>query len=85
MTSCNRRSIRVDLDRNTVVLADGHELLYDVLVIATGATLTLNETEGLTGEGWNEKVFTFYDLPGAVALAGALEKFEGGRLVVKRC
>ncbi len=73
---------RVDLDRNTVVLADGAELPYDVLVVATGATLTLNETEGLTGEGWNEKVFTFYDLPGAVALHSALEKFDGGRVVV---
>lgn len=73
---------RVDLDRDTVVLADGSELPYDVLVVATGATLTLNETEGLTGEGWNKTVFTFYDLPGAVGLARALERFEGGRLVV---
>ena len=73
---------RVDLDRNTVLLADGRELPYDVLIVATGATLTLGETEGLNGEGWNESVFTFYDLPGAVALAGALEKFQGGRLVV---
>ena len=73
---------RVDLDRNTVVLADGSELPYDVLVVATGATLTLSETEGLSGEGWNKKVFTFYDLPGAVALARALERFERGRLVV---
>ena len=31
------------------------------------------ETEGLTGPGWNEKVFTFYDLPGATALHQALE------------
>jgi sulfide:quinone oxidoreductase len=29
-----------------------------------------------------EKVFTFYSLEGAVALHGALERFEGGRLVV---
>ena len=73
---------RVDLGRDTVVLADGSELAYDVLVVATGATLTLAETEGLGGPGWNEKVFTFYDLQGATALAEALDGFEGGRVVV---
>jgi sulfide:quinone oxidoreductase len=53
-----------------------------VLVVATGATLLPDETEGLTGPGWMERVFTFYDLDGATALATALERFEGGRLVV---
>ena len=32
--------------------------------------------------GWNERVFTFYDAEGAEALRGALERFDGGRLVV---
>jgi sulfide:quinone oxidoreductase len=73
---------RVDLDRDTVVLEDGRELPYDVLVIATGVGLALDETEGLTGPGWNEKVFTFYDLAGATALESALAEFEGGKLVV---
>ena len=40
------------------------------------------ETEGLTGPGWMEKVFTFYSLEGAAALAAALAAFDGGRLVV---
>ena len=73
---------RVDLERDTVVLADGAELPYDVLVVATGSRLALDETEGLTGPGWNEKVFTFYDLAGATALEEALAGFEGGRLLV---
>jgi sulfide:quinone oxidoreductase len=73
---------RVDLERDTVVLADGAELPYDVLVIATGVGLAPEETEGLTGAGWNEKVFTFYDLAGATALETALAEFEGGKLVV---
>ena len=73
---------RVDLDRDTVVLDGGRELSYDLLVIATGAQLAMDETEGLTGAGWNEKVFTFYDLAGATALADALARFEGGRLLV---
>jgi sulfide:quinone oxidoreductase len=73
---------RVDLDANLVHLADGVSMGYDVLVVATGARLLPEETEGLTGPGWMERVFTFYDLPGATALAEALHSFEAGRLVV---
>ncbi len=73
---------RVDKDRDTVVLADGRELGYDLLVIASGSTLALDETEGLTGAGWNERVFTFYDIVGATGLEAALSEFEGGKLVV---
>jgi sulfide:quinone oxidoreductase len=73
---------RVALDSNCVHLADGTELEYDALVIATGARLQPEETEGLTGAGWKERVFTFYDLPGAAALRRALDDFDGGRLVV---
>ena len=73
---------RVDIRADTVYLRGGRELAYDVLVIATGAVLAFDETEGLTGPGWNEKVFTFYDLAGATSLAAALENFEGGKLVV---
>jgi sulfide:quinone oxidoreductase len=73
---------RVDIDDDRVFLADGTALPYDVLVIATGAILTPQETEGLTGPGWQERVFTFYTLSGATALRHALARFDGGRLVV---
>ncbi len=73
---------RVEPDRDRVLLVDGGELGYDVLVVATGAVLLPEETEGLTGPGWGERVFTFYDLPGARALHTALEAFDGGRVVV---
>ena len=73
---------RVDVDADIVHLEDGTELGYDVLVIATGSILVEEETEGLTGPGWMEKVFTFYDVAGAAALHDALEVFDGGRLVV---
>lgn len=73
---------RVDIDRRRVHLEDGVVLGYDVLVVASGARLLPEETEGLTGPGGMERVFTFYDLPGAVALEKALEDFDGGRLVV---
>jgi sulfide:quinone oxidoreductase len=72
----------VELTGNRVHLSDGTVLAYDVLVVATGARLVPEETEGLTGPGWMEKVFTFYDPEGAAALAGALATFDGGRFVV---
>jgi len=72
----------VDIDADRVHLDDGTMLAYDVLVVATGATLQPAETDGLTGPGWQRRVCTFYDLPGALALADALHEFDGGRLVV---
>jgi sulfide:quinone oxidoreductase len=72
----------VDLDADAVRLGDGTTLPYDVLVVASGARLLPEETEGLTGPGWLERIFTFYDLEGAVALRDALARFEGGRVVV---
>jgi sulfide:quinone oxidoreductase len=73
---------RVDLAAATVHLADGPPVEYDTLLVATGAELAADETEGLTGPGWGERVFTFYDLAGAQGLAAALAQFRGGRLVV---
>jgi sulfide:quinone oxidoreductase len=72
----------VDIEANAVALADGTVLDYDVLLVATGAVLLPDETEGLTGPGWRENVHTFYDMEGATALAGALDDFEGGHLVI---
>src|SRR6266705_1690918 len=69
-------------ERDELLLDDGTVLPYDVLVVATGVRLQPEETEGLTGPGWNERVFTFYSPEGAEALHVALERFEGGRLVV---
>lgn len=72
----------VETSANTVHLEDGSELTYDVLVVATGAHLLPAETDGLTGPGWREKVFSFYSLPDAIALRDALRTLRHGRLVV---
>ena len=72
----------VSTDHDRVSLDDGTVLPYDVLVVASGVRLQPEETEGMTGPGWNERVFTFYDLPGATALQQVLRRFDGGRLVV---
>ncbi len=70
------------LERNEVLLEDGTVLPYDALVVASGARLQPEETTGLTGPGWNERVFTFYTPDGADQLQRALANFDGGRLVV---
>ncbi len=73
---------RVEIESDEVHLEDGTVLPYDALIVATGSRLLPEETEGLAGPGWMEKVFTFYTLEGASALAGHLARFDGGRLVV---
>ena len=72
----------VDIEADTVTLQNGTTLEYDVLLIATGARLLPEETEGLTGPGWHETVHTFYDMEGATALAEALDDFESGHIVI---
>ena len=72
----------VDLAAAAVHLRDGTKLEYDVLVVASGAALLPEETEGLTGPGWGERVFTFYTIEGATGLRDALRTFDRGRLVV---
>lgn len=79
---------RFDLDEAEihVVHRDDRHVYQPCLVFGSfglaGVRLQPEETEGLSGPGWNERVFTFYDPEGAAALHGALERFAGGRLVV---
>jgi sulfide:quinone oxidoreductase len=73
---------RIETAEDKIYLNGGETIPYDVLVIATGASLLPEETEGLTGPGWQERVFTFYTLEGAIALRDALRSFDGGRLVI---
>ena len=74
--------VGVDADARTVQLGNGDALRYDQLIIATGTHPNADETPGLAGPEYGLSVHDFYTLEGAVALAGALEEFAGGRLVV---
>ena len=73
---------RVETAGHRVHLVGGESIAYDVLVVASGASLLPDETEGLTGPGWGERIFTFYELESATALREALRSFDRGRLVV---
>ena len=69
---------RVDAHAKTVHLADGRELDYDTLVIATGVEPRPDLTPGADADD----VHHFYDLPRSIALTEAFKEFRGGRLVV---
>jgi sulfide:quinone oxidoreductase len=73
---------RIAPDENRVYLEAGTPIDYDLLIVATGTRIAPEETEGLTGAGWREKMFDFYSLDGAVALRNALAEWNGGRLVI---
>ncbi|MDP4199841.1 MAG: FAD/NAD(P)-binding oxidoreductase [Bacteroidota bacterium] len=73
---------RIDPRTNSVMLASGTTLNYDILIIATGAKTAPEQTEGLTGSDWRKRIFDFYTFEGATALHAALENWNGGRLVV---
>ena len=73
---------RVEPAAHRVHLASGVTLDYDVLIVATGTRIAPEETEGLTGPGWQERIFDFYTLDGATKLRDALARFDGGRLVI---
>jgi len=73
---------RVNADGNSVRLTDGRELGYDFLVIATGVSPRPDQTPGMLGPLWGTRIFDFFTLDGATALARALDAFDGGRLVV---
>ncbi len=72
----------LDTDRQTVSFRDHPDVTYDQLVIATGTHPRPDQTPGLTGPEYGGSIHDFYTLEGAVALASALEGFEGGKLVV---
>lgn len=74
---------RVEPEANTVHLASGRTLTYDYLIVASGTRPVPSMVEGMAEElERGEKVFQFYTLDGAAELHDALEKFEGGKLLV---
>ncbi len=68
---------RVDVDANVAVLADGRALLYDFLVLATGARIVPEEIDH-----FDEEAHHFYTAEAAERLRQALDTFRGGRIVI---
>ena len=73
---------RILPSENKILLEGNDELAYDVLIIATGAKIAPEETEGMKGSEWQKSVFDFYTFEGALALRNKLRDWQGGKLVV---
>jgi len=73
---------QVEPATNEVVLTDGRRLPYDQLVIATGMTPRPDQTPGLDSDEYGVTVHDFYTLEGATNLHHALDRFEGGKILV---
>lgn len=67
---------------NTVALANQKVLNYDYLIIATGTRLAPEETPGMKEKLWQNGIYDFYTLEGALQLAKKFANWEGGKLVM---
>lgn len=72
----------IDAKNNKVLLDNKKEIPYDILIVASGCDICPSETPGLESELWQKSIYDFYTFDGACKLAGALENFKEGRLVV---
>ena len=82
VTLLKRKIERIVPTENKIQLKDGAELNYDILIVATGAKIAPEETEGMGGEEWQKSVFDFYTFEGALALSNKFRDWEGGKMVV---
>ena len=73
---------RIDKDSDTVLLENGEQLKYDILIVATGTKTAPEEVAGMLGDYWYKTVFDFYTFEGALALRDKLKDLKGGKLVV---
>jgi len=76
--------LRIDAQKKTVETSVT-TLHYDFLVSSLGCRVAPEEIEGLAEPMGKDGVHTFYTLEGAVAMRGALERMQEGRLVIDVC
>ncbi|MGA1539749.1 MAG: type III sulfide quinone reductase, selenoprotein subtype [Chthoniobacterales bacterium] len=76
---------RIDTETNRVLLPDGTEMPYDILIIATGVHPAPDQVEGMVNGDWRKNVHEFYTFEGAQALTERMKSWQGGKLVVHIC
>ena len=54
-----RKIDRIDKDTDTVLLENGEQLKYDILIVATGNKTAPGEVEGMLGDYWYKTVLIF--------------------------
>lgn len=70
----------IDRDARAVMLANGEEMPYDRLIVAAGLEVQPALVPGLAEHGLD-----LYSLRGATRIAAALERFNGGHIVIAVC
>lgn len=73
---------RIVAEQNYVKMADGEQINYDIMIIATGAKIAPEEVAGMQESEWQKSIFDFYTFEGALALRNKLRNWEGGKLLV---
>lgn len=73
---------KVEPAENKVILKNGRVLSYDYLIIATGAKVMPQETEGMIDGLWYKKIFDFYTIEGACSLREFFKHWKSGKLVI---
>jgi sulfide:quinone oxidoreductase len=73
---------QIMVEQNKVKLADGREIAYDILIIATGTNIHPEETQGMVENGWRENIFDFYTADGAEALGKKMSGFKSGKMAI---
>jgi len=73
---------KIEPEKNRVLLKNKQVVGYDQLIIATGAKINPEETEGMKDSLWHKSVFDFYTVEGACALRQFFKYWEGGKLVI---
>ena len=76
---------RIDAAANRVILQNGTELPYDILIIATGVHPAPDQVEGMVNGDWRKDIHEFYTFEGAQALTERMKSWQGGKLVVHIC
>lgn len=71
----------VDWDKQEVTTKTAGKFTYDILIMSTGCDIRPDEIEGMM-DGWGKNIFDYYTYNGCQALKKAINKFEGGRLVL---
>jgi sulfide:quinone oxidoreductase len=73
---------KIVTEKNQVLLTNNQVLSYEYLIIATGARVVPEETEGMKDSLWYKNIFDFYTIEGACELKQFFKYWEGGKLVI---
>ncbi|MCP3898915.1 MAG: NAD(P)/FAD-dependent oxidoreductase [Desulfobacteraceae bacterium] len=72
--------VKIEKD-NRKVITEQSSFIYDYLIISTGVQIRPDEIDGMM-DGWNDTIFDFYTLKGAMKLEKQLKYFSSGKIVL---